>query len=86
MKRHIPAELLVIFENWFDSCVACVKWNDVWSATFSVNCGVRQGSVLSPFLINIYLNDVVKLNDCVNRKFIIVYADDILLIAVCFRT
>ena len=37
MKRHVPAELLVIFENWFGSCVARVKWNDVWSATFSVN-------------------------------------------------
>ena len=61
--------------------MACVKWNDVWSATFSVNFGVRQGSVLSPFLFNIYLDDVAKLNDCVNRKFIIVYADDILLIA-----
>ena len=60
--------------------MACVKWNDVWSATFSVNFGVRQGSVLSPFLFNIYLDDVANLNDCVNRKFI-VYADDILLIA-----
>jgi len=70
MKRHVPAELLVIFENWFGSCVACVKWNDVWSATFSVNFGVRQGSVLYPFLFNIYLDDVAKLNDCVNRKFI----------------
>ena len=78
MKRHSPAELLVIFENWFRSCVACVKRNDVWSATSSVNFGVRQGSVLSPFLFSIYLDDVAKLNDCVNRKFIIVCADDIL--------
>ena len=81
IKRHVPAELLVIFENWFGNCVACVKWNDVWSATFSVNFGVRQSSVLSPFLFNIYLDDVAKLNDCVNWKFIIGYADDILLIA-----
>ena len=29
----------------------------------------------------LYLNDVAKLNDCVDRKFIIVYADDILLTA-----
>ena len=47
----------------------------------TLNFGVRQGSVLSLFLFNIYLDDVAKLNDCVNRKFIIVYADDILLIA-----
>ena len=32
-----------------------------------------------PFCIYLIYN-VAKLNDCVNRKFIIVYADDILLI------
>ena len=42
---------------------------------------VRQGSVLSPFLFNIYLDDIARINDCTKRKFIIVYADDILLIA-----
>jgi len=78
MNRRISVELLLVFENWFSGCSACVKWNEAWSATFTVSFGVRQGSVLSPFLFNIY---IARINDCTKQKFIIVYADDILLIA-----
>ena len=48
---------------------------------FRADFGVRQGSVLSPFLFAVYLDDLAK--SC-NRKvnvFIILYADDILLLA-----
>ena len=50
---------------------------------FSVNFGVRQGSVLNSTQLHFNLMYIwmMLLNDCVNRKFIIVYADDILLIA-----
>jgi len=80
MKRRIPIELLIVLENWLSSSDACVKWNKVWSNSFEVNFGVRQGSVLSPHLFNIYLDDVARLNNyCYKRSFVI--ADDILLIA-----
>ena len=45
---------------------------------FTVNLGVRQGSVLSPYLFAVYVNDV----DCSRTGcHVILYADDILLIA-----
>jgi len=36
MKRHIPNELLELFENWFTNCYSCIKWANVWSDIFRV--------------------------------------------------
>ena len=46
---------------------------------FGISFGVRQRSVLTTFLFHIYLDHLAKLN-CAKRLFIIIYADDILLI------
>jgi len=48
---------------------------------FQVNFGVRQGSVLSPFLFAVYLDDLAKSCHTQRNIFIILYADDILLLA-----
>ena len=41
----------------------CVTWGNTYSEHFSVSCGVRQGGILSPYLFNIYVNDLcVELN------------------------
>ena len=81
MKRLIPNELLSLFEFWFSHCYSAVKWYNAWSQLFALDFGVRQGSVLSPFLFAIYMDDLAK-SSLLNRgSFIILYADDIILIA-----
>ena len=39
---------------------AWVKWGAVRSETFFVSNGTRQGSVLSPALFAVYLDDLIK--------------------------
>ena len=81
MQRNIPIELLSVFEQWFRNCSTCVKWKMVMSSSFKIEYGVRQGSVLSPHLFAIYLNDIVSRFSVNQRLFIVLYADDILLLA-----
>ena len=81
MKRHIPIELLILLENWLSDCYACVKWTASWSHVFKVTSGVRQGSVLSPFLFAVYVDELGNLYNARQGTFIVLYADDILLLA-----
>ena len=48
---------------------------------FIVNFGVRQGAVLSPFLFAMYLDDLTRSPLLTRGMFIVLYADDILLVA-----
>ena len=81
IKRRIPAELLDLLENWLSDSFACVKWDNSWSYIFKVYSGVRQGFVLSPFLFTVYVDDIGNGFDLYQYVYVIMYADDILLIA-----
>ena len=83
MKRHklIPVPILEIIENLFLGCCTCIKWGNSWSTVFQIESGVSQGSVLSTFLFAIYLDDLAALSKPNCNLYIILYADDILLLA-----
>ncbi len=81
LKRHLPVNLLDVLEFWLSHSWSCVKWFDVFSDFFRIDFGVRQGSVLSPMLFAIYLDDIVNCNQRGLHSLIILYADDILLLS-----
>jgi len=46
--------------NWYDKLYSCVRWNGTLSEYFVVSQGFRQGGVLSPFLFNLYVDDLLS--------------------------
>ena len=73
----------------FDKDVICVRWGGVNSMFFCLTNGVRQGGILSPYLFNIYVDDLsVHLNNCkvgcrIGERNInhLMYADDLVIIS-----
>ena len=58
----------------------------VFSSTFELQFGVRQVSVLSPVLFAVYIDDIAVLSVPRHGMNVILYADDIMLIALSVWT
>ena len=47
-----------ILTYWYASQQVYVRWRNTYSDGFATICGVRQGSVLSPYLFCVYMDDL----------------------------
>jgi hypothetical protein len=90
LKSKLNITYWYILKKYYDSSMGVILDSNYSPfAEFEINCGVKQGGILSPFLFNIFLNDLIeectKLNigACIGNVnvSIIVYADDIILIS-----
>jgi len=74
---------------WYRSSTAAVRWNNVVSTPFHPTRGTKQGSVISPLLFNVYVNDLLlslqenQLGFRIGQHSFshVAYADDVTLVA-----
>ena len=78
-----------MFCKYYETSTACVELNGEVSQPFNISSGVKQGGILSPFLFNLYIDDLLK--QCTGASLgalfnnvnvsIIAYADDLVLLS-----
>jgi hypothetical protein len=91
LRRGVPCYLVRFLDYWYSNQTICVRWGGVTSSTFKTSNGVRQGGILSPYLFNLYVDDLSnELNSCYTGCAIgntiinhVMYADDLAVFSPC---
>ena len=89
LRRGASGYIVRLLMFWYAHQTMCVRWGGSVSSKFAVSNGVRQGGILSPFLFNVYMDDLsVNLKKCPTWSIAggtvvnhLMYADDIVLLS-----
>ena len=88
-SKNLPKSVIKIIERMYLDTNVRIKFNGVTSDEWRVGNGVRQGGILSPYLFNFYINDIIEeisnldvgCSLGMEKMNLICYADDIVLIS-----
>ena len=89
-EKNIPPHVVKVISSLYQSGTAQVHYENYTSEEFNISQGVRQGSILSPYLYNIYtelllssIEQEATVGTTLHGVFtgIIMYADDIILLS-----
>ena len=89
LKLGIPSMYVNMIRSWYSKQYVKVRYKNKYSHEWLVCNGVRQGGVLSGFLFNVYIDDLLnKLSNLsigcklgLHSSNVIAYADDLVLLA-----
>ena len=59
LKRDIPSIYLRLLLNLYTNSIARVVWNGLCSQSFNILNGVKQGGIVSPVLLCIYIDGLL---------------------------
>ena len=89
LARSVPVYIVKFIAHWYKSQKIMIRWGNALSETFTVGNGIKQGGLLSPYLFNLYVDNLsIQLNNsgvgCIVSNVIVnhlAYADDMILLA-----
>lgn len=89
IKRGLPALVIRLLMFWYSTQEFLVRWCNSVSPSFTVSNGVRQGGILSPYLYNVFVDELSsrltesRIGCCMDKHYInhLFYADDSVLMA-----
>ena len=82
----LSSKIIRVIQGLYNESTSKVWDGNMFSDEFNVNCGVKQGCILSPVLFSLFINDLPNvlpkgLNVAGVNVKILLYADDIVLLA-----
>jgi hypothetical protein len=85
-KKNIPSYLILLVESLMTNCFSKIAVNGSLTSKVPLERGLFQGSLLSPILFNVFIDDLADIingphTQHTNLPHCLLYADDILLVA-----
>ena len=89
MERGLPPDIVLLLMHYMYNQFTRVTWNVEKGKYFKIYSGLRQGGILSPMLFKLYIDDVLRYFNSIEkgcqvgsqRTNIIAYADDVAILA-----